>query len=42
MEDKISRGWVTAALCLVFFMLGTKVPYLFGLVSMILRHCGGL
>lgn len=23
-------------------ILGTQIPYLFGVVSMVLRHCGGM
>lgn len=42
MYEGMSRGWAVALLCAVFFLLGTKVSYLFGLVSMVLRHCGGM
>lgn len=27
---------------LVGFILGWSVPYLYGLVGMLLRHCGGM
>lgn len=33
---------ITVAAGLVGLLTGLLVPYLFGLVAMVLRHCGGL